>query len=109
MQQAACWLVLTPDEQFAYTANASSGTLSAFNVSPNGDLSLLDFNGITGNIGAGSHPVDMAVSADGQFLFSLANGNGTLNLFKISCDGSLVYLDSLGGIATSAAGLAIQN
>jgi 6-phosphogluconolactonase (cycloisomerase 2 family) len=108
MQQAACWLVLTPDEQFAYTANANSGTLSAFRVSPNGDLSLLDFNGITGNIGAGSHPVDMAVSPNGQFLFSLANDNGTLNLFQISCDGALVYLDSLGGIPTSAAGLAIQ-
>ncbi|HEX3628103.1 MAG TPA: beta-propeller fold lactonase family protein [Verrucomicrobiae bacterium] len=109
MQQAACWLVLTPDEQFAYTANAGSGTLSAFNVSPNGDLSLLDFNGITGNIAAGSHPVDMAVSQNGRFLFSLANGNGTLNVFQISCDGALVYLDSLGGIATSAAGLAIHN
>jgi len=107
-QQAACWLVLTPDERFAYTANAGSGTLSAFSVSPNGDLNLLDFNGITGDIGAGSHPVDIAVSADGQFLFSLANGKGTLNLFKISCDGALVYLDSLDGISTNAAGLAIQ-
>ncbi|HEY3913519.1 MAG TPA: beta-propeller fold lactonase family protein [Verrucomicrobiae bacterium] len=107
-QQAPCWLVLTPDERFAYTANASSGTLSAFAVSRDGDLNLLDFNGITGNIDTGSHPVDMAVSADGQFLFSLANGNGTLNLFKISCDGALVYLDSLDGISTNAAGLAIQ-
>jgi 6-phosphogluconolactonase (cycloisomerase 2 family) len=109
MQHAACWLVLTPDEQFAYTANAASGTLSAFNVSPNGVLSLLDFNGITGNIGAGSHPVDMAVSQDGGFLFALANGNGTLNVFQISCDGALVYLDSLRGIPASAAGLAIHN
>jgi 6-phosphogluconolactonase (cycloisomerase 2 family) len=107
-QQAACWLVLTPDEKFAYTANAASGTLSAFSVSPNGVLSLLDFNGITGNIAAGSHPVDMAISQDGNFLFSLANGNGTLNLFQISCDGALVYRDSLDGIATSAAGLAIH-
>ena len=107
-QRAACWLVLTPDEKFAYTANAASGTLSAFSVSPNGDLSLLDFNGITGNIGSGSHPVDMAVSQNGGFLFSLANGSGTLNLFQISCDGALVYLDSLDGIPTSAAGLAIH-
>lgn len=109
MQHAACWLVLTPNEQFAYTGNAGSGTLSAFSISPNGDLSLLDFNGITGNIGTGSHPVDMAVSQDSRFLFSLANGNGTLNVFQISCDGSLVYLDSLSGIATSAAGLAISH
>jgi 6-phosphogluconolactonase (cycloisomerase 2 family) len=108
-QHAACWLVLTPDEHFAYTANAASGTLSAFSVSPNGVLRLLDFNGITGNIGAGSHPVDMTVSQDGRFLFALANGNGTLNVFQISCDGALVYLDSLGGVATSAAGLAIHN
>ncbi len=100
--------MLTPDERFAYLANASSGTLSAFAVSRDGDLNLLDFNGITGNIGTGSHPVDMAVSQDSHFLFSLANGNGTLNLFKISCDGALVYLDSLDGISTNAAGLAIQ-
>lgn len=107
-QQAACWLVLTPNERFAYTANAGSGTLSGFSIAPNGDLTLLDTNGITGNIGAGSHPVDMGTTGDGHYLFALANGNGTLHAFGIAPDGSLTPVDSMAGIMTSAAGLAVS-
>jgi 6-phosphogluconolactonase (cycloisomerase 2 family) len=107
-QQAACWLTLTPDERFAYTANAASGTLSGFTVAPDGSLHLLEANGIAAVIGSGSHPVDMAPSADGRFLFSLANGNGTLNAFRVKEDGSLEPLGVANNIPASAAGLAVQ-
>jgi 6-phosphogluconolactonase len=109
MQQAACWLILSPDERFAYTANAGSGTLSGFGIASNGDLALLSANGVTANIGSGSHPVDMGVSHDGGYLFVVANGNGTLNVFHIARDGSLAPVDSVSGIAASAAGLAVRD
>jgi 6-phosphogluconolactonase (cycloisomerase 2 family) len=107
-QHAACWLTLTPDEHYAYTANAASGTLSGFSVAPNGSLHLLEPDGVAAVIGNGSHPVDMAPSTDGHILFSLANGNGTLNAFSIAADGSLKSLGAASGIPASASGLAAQ-
>lgn len=107
-QHAACWLALTPDEHYAYTADAGSGTLSGFSVAPNGSLQLLQSDGIAADIGSGSHPVDMAPSRDGRFLFSLANGNGTLNAFRVNENGSLKALGVADGIPASAAGLAAQ-
>lgn len=107
-QSAACWLALTPDNRFVYTANAASGTLSGFKVGSDGSLTLLEADGLAASIGSGSHPVDLAASSNSQFLFSLANGNGTLGAFRISEDGSLKSLGSVSGIPTTAAGLAAQ-
>ena len=107
-QSGACWLTLTPDGQYVYTANAGSGTLSGFRVGSDGSLTLLESNGVAATVGSGSHPVDITTSSDGQFLFSLANGNGTLGTYQIGGDGSLKLLGSLSDIPTSAAGLAAQ-
>jgi 6-phosphogluconolactonase (cycloisomerase 2 family) len=105
-QTAACWLLASHDGRFVYTANAGSGSVSGLRVSHDGSLDLLDPDGRTAVTGNGSHPVDMAQSHDGRFLYSLANGNGTLNAFKIKPDGSLEPVVVVSGIPTSAAGLA---
>jgi 6-phosphogluconolactonase len=104
-QSAACWLILSHDGRFVYTANAGSGSISGFSVAEDGALHLLDSSGVTAVTGAGSHPVDMAESRDGRFLFALANGNGTLGAFHVTSSGSLGSLGFTGGIPTSAAGL----
>jgi 6-phosphogluconolactonase (cycloisomerase 2 family) len=100
-QTAACWLLAAHDGRFVYTANAGSGSISGYRVGPSGSLELLDANGRTAVTGDGSHPVDMAQSHDGRFLYSLANGNGTLHAFKVKPNGSLVLTDF--GIARTAA------
>jgi 6-phosphogluconolactonase (cycloisomerase 2 family) len=105
-QKAPCWLIASHDGRFVYTANAGSGSISGFGVGPNGSLELLNADGQTAITGPGSHPVDMAQSHDGRFLYNLANGDGTLHGFKVNKDGSLESLTVLSGIATSAAGLA---
>jgi 6-phosphogluconolactonase (cycloisomerase 2 family) len=107
-QKAACWLTLSQNGRFAYTANAGSGTISRFGVGPDGTLRLLDPNGISAVTGTGSHPVDMAESGDGRFLFVLANGSGTVGAFHVAEDGSLRPLGFTGGVPTSAAGLAVR-
>ncbi len=93
-QSAACWLTLSHDGRFIYTANAASGTISGFSVALDGTLHLLDPNGVTAATGAGSHPVDMAVSGDGRFLFSLANGNGTIGSFRVTSSSFILHLDA---------------
>jgi 6-phosphogluconolactonase (cycloisomerase 2 family) len=105
-QAAACWLIASHDGRFVYTANAGSGSLSGFSVDHSGGLELLNANGITAVDGTGSHPVDMTLSRDGRFLYSLANGNGTIEVFRTSHDGSLEALGGVTGLPTSAAGLA---
>jgi 6-phosphogluconolactonase (cycloisomerase 2 family) len=105
-QKAACWLVTSHDGRFVYTANAGSGSISGFSVGHNGSLQLLNADGKTAVTGNGSHPVDMAQSRDGRFLYTLANGNGTLHGLTVGEDGSLEPIMVVGGIPSSAAGLA---
>ena len=107
-QTAACWVVITDNQRFAYTSNTGSGTISGFGVGYDGKLQLLDASGITGSTGAGSKPIDMALSGNSQFLYSLNAGNGTISSFRINGDGSLQTLPVLSGIPAGANGLAAQ-
>ena len=103
-QTAACWLVLTHNGSYLYTANAGSASISAFRVGPGCSLQLLTPSGSTASTGA--HPADMALSHDGRFLFSLNNGDGTLPAFAIQPHGGLQSIGSLTGLPTASAGLA---
>lgn len=103
-QTAACWLVLSHNESYLYTANAGSASLSGFRVGPGGSVQLLTPSGITATTGA--HPADMALSHDGHLLFSLDNGNGMVNAFAVQPDGGLQSIGSLSGLLTTSAGLA---
>jgi len=105
-QAAPCWLVTSKDGRFAYTANAGSGTISGFSVSRDGSLSLLDPSGITGNLGAGSHPLDEIVSRDGKFLHVLVDGQHRVGTFRIGHDGSLTWVGAAGVLPAGAVGLA---
>lgn len=105
-QTAACWVLVSHNGHYVYTTDAGSGAISGYEISPDGSLRLLNTDGRTGVTGDGSHPVDMAQSRDGRFLYSLNNGNGTLSVFRVSPDGSLVPLGTASGVPASAAGLA---
>jgi 6-phosphogluconolactonase len=103
-QTAACWLVLTYDGSFVYTANAGSATISGFRVGANGSLELLKNSGFPAATGV--HPADMAFSPNGFTLFSLNNGDGTISTFSIKSGGSLEPMKGLTGLPTTSAGLA---
>jgi 6-phosphogluconolactonase len=105
-QAAACWLITSRNGRFIYTANTGTGSISGFRVNHDGSLSLLTADGRTGVTGDRSHPVDLAQSHDGRFLYNLANGNGTIVGFRVKPDGSLDPVTVASGIPTSAAGLA---
>jgi len=105
-QKAPCWLIATHDGRFVYTANAGNGPISGFSVANDGSLKPLNADGRTAVTCDGSHPVDIAQSRDGRFLYNLANGNGTIVGFKVRDDGSLEPVALESGIPVSAAGLA---
>ena len=98
-QTAACWVALSENERFAYTANAGSGTISSYTVARNGALTLLAPVAATPGTGA----VDMAV-VDGT-LFALANGPHSVSAYDIGGDGSLTAAGSV-AIPAGVAGLA---
>ncbi|HEV8097507.1 MAG TPA: beta-propeller fold lactonase family protein [Gaiellaceae bacterium] len=105
-QAAPCWLIATVDGKYAYTANAGSGTLSAFSVSLSGALTLLDASGVTASLGAGSHPLDETVSSNGEFLYNLTDGLHRITGFRLNADGRLTHVDQITGLPAGAAGIA---
>ena len=107
-QRAPCWLVITKNGRYAYTANAGSDSISGYAVAPDGSLSLLDADGVTGLTGAGGHPIDMDLSQNSQYLYALNSGNGTIAAFRVQADGSLTSLTGAGGLPAGAVGLAAR-
>jgi 6-phosphogluconolactonase (cycloisomerase 2 family) len=105
-QGAPCWLVTSTDGKYAYTANAGSGTISGFAIGNDGTLSLLTASGATGSLGAGTHPLDEAVSPDGKFLHILVDGTHSVGTFRIGPDGGLTLVGTTGGLPAGDVGLA---
>lgn len=101
-QAAPCWLVVTPDGGYAYTANAGGGTISGLTIAPDGSISV----GSVTSLGAGSHPLDEAVSSDGRFLYVLVDGHHTIATLQIGADGSLSPLGEAGTLPAGDVGLA---
>ncbi|MBA3419514.1 MAG: beta-propeller fold lactonase family protein [Geodermatophilaceae bacterium] len=107
-QTDACWVVITPDGRYAFIANFGSGTISAYRFGLGGRVRLLDGNAAF--LGADSQPVDLALSADGRYLYLLLRGTGGVASFEIQDDGSLSPLGVVTGglpVADGASGLAV--
>jgi 6-phosphogluconolactonase len=99
-QAAACWVVLSKDEHYAYTANAAGNSISSYRIATDGSISLLE-----GAAAAANRPLDLAVSVDGRFLYALNAGTGTITEYRVKPDGSLAQLGSVAGMPASNAGL----
>ena len=104
-QTAACWVVVTRNNRYAYTTNTGSGTVSGYRVTHGGALSLLNADGRTAVIGAGSAPTDAALSRNSQFLYVLNSAIGTVSGFRVEPDGSLSPAGTIGGLAAGVTGL----
>ena len=86
-QTDTCWVVVSKDQRFAFTANFGSGTISSYRIDPSGAIALLA--GVAASTGITSQPVDLALSADGKFLFLLLRGLGGVASFQIEANGTL--------------------
>lgn len=100
-QTAACWIV--DNGSFAFVANAASATITGLSIGLNGALALRDPSGVTAATGAGA--IDEAVTPDGGFLYSLANGPHAILIFEVASDGSLTPKPALSGLPVGAVGL----
>lgn len=100
-QTDSCWVVVTPDERYAYTANFVSGSISTYRLAENGSVTLLDGAAALPG-GKDSQPVDLALSGDGKYLYNLLRGAGAVAGYEIQEDGSL---KEVGGVFGKGQGL----
>jgi 6-phosphogluconolactonase len=108
-QTASCWIAITPDGRFAYAANSPNDDLSGYAIGAGGRLSLLNQSGVAAAEATGSHPVDIATSVDGRFLYVLNQFTGTIAPYSIGNDGKLSPLATVAGLPpNSVIGLAVH-
>lgn len=96
-QSATCWVAIAG--RFVYVTNTSSGTISSLRQRADGTLVLRGRNGtVAGAAGRGSFPIDLAITPDRRFLYTLNAGTGTVGRFRIRGAGQLSFLGEVGGL-----------
>jgi hypothetical protein len=86
-QAATCWVA--PARGFFYASNAGSASVSTYQTSLGGQLSLL------GQTGTDAGTVDASASDGGQYLYVQTGGSGIVDEFQVNGNGSLTSLGSV--------------
>lgn len=106
-QTDTCWVVITNDDRYAYTANFGSGTISSYRFTDTGQVRLMA--GKAASLGLLSQPVDLSFGDGSRYLYLLLRGTGGVASFKVQDDGGLTRLGVVTGslpVADGASGLA---
>ncbi len=97
-ETALCWI--DAHGRRAWGTNTGSDTLTGFRVGRDGSLSLIAGSGVLHRFGGAARvPLDLAVTADGRFLYTLNVGTGSVGMFRIRPNGRLVPLGEAPGLA----------
>ena len=104
-ESAACWVAVTNSGRFAYATNTGSGTVTGFALSPDGSLTRLDADGISGVTGGA--PADLAVSRNSRFLYVRTGGVNDVVAFGVGADGGLTRLGSV-DLPAGTVGIAVR-
>jgi DNA-binding beta-propeller fold protein YncE len=80
-----------------YVSNSATSTISGFSIGANGTLTALPGT-VVGSNPSGSTNLDIAISANGKFLYSLDSAAGAIGEFAINANGSLTSLGTVGGL-----------
>lgn len=102
-ETSACWVAISPDGRYAYTANTGSATVTGYRIDPLGRLTRLDEDGVTGHTAMG--PADVAFAASGRQLFTLDGGAHSLSGFEVNHNGSLSKLETSAAVPAGAFGM----
>lgn len=96
---APCWVAISGSGQLAYTANAHGNTLSSYTISHSGALTLDQSVAANTNL----TPLDLAFG--GNFLYSFNSGSSEILAYAVAPNGALTFLQAIGGLKSSGAGL----
>ncbi|MCA1682974.1 MAG: beta-propeller fold lactonase family protein [Actinobacteria bacterium] len=112
---APCWVVITPDNRYAYISNTTTKTIARFAIAANGSLSFLGTTPILNTLpGPFQFPTDEALSRDGRYLYVLlpsvfGGPVSRIDAYRVGADGSLGLLGSTAAdMPAAASGLAAR-
>ena len=100
-----CWVVVTPNDRFAFTTNFADGAVSRYAIAPDGSLSLED---ATAGISVDGKPGlrDEDLSSDGLFLYAIDADGGSIYGWSVEAEGTLEPIGAWDGLPATVAGLA---
>ena len=102
-----CWVVVTPDDRYAFTTNFADGAVSRYAIGMDGSLTLEDATaGLTEDGRPGLRDEDL--SADGRFLYAIDADAGHIVGWAVAEGGSLAPIGTWGGLPKTIAGLAAR-
>jgi 6-phosphogluconolactonase len=80
--------------------NAGSSTISGFSIGQGGALTPIAGT-LVGTNPEGSTNLDIAVSGDSKYVFTLNSSSGTIGVFSIPSNGALSNVDEIDGLPQS--------
>jgi 6-phosphogluconolactonase len=100
-----CWVALTKDDRFAYVTNFGDGTVSCYEITADGSLTLHD--AVAGSTVQGRKGLrDEAISGDGRYLYAIDADAQKLVGWAVGQGGRLTPAGESGGVPDTVAGLA---
>jgi 6-phosphogluconolactonase (cycloisomerase 2 family) len=91
LQTAPCWIAISPDGRYLFTANTGSDTISSYAIAPNGSLSLIGSTLLNGAPGLGVF--DLELDPTGRFLYVVDTTRVAISILAVS-GGTLTELAS---------------
>jgi 6-phosphogluconolactonase len=100
-EAAACWVVLTRDQDYAFVTNTASNSISSLKVKNNGSLELVDSVAVS----TGGAPTDIILSGNGKFAYNVNSMSHSIGQYKVLPNGRLQSLGDLAGLPMAAQGI----
>ena len=94
----ACWIALTPNGQFAFASNTLSSSISGFAIGGSGTVTALPGT-VVASQPADFNNLDIAVSDDATFVYTMNTGAGTIGIFAVQPNGSLKVIGFASGLS----------
>jgi 6-phosphogluconolactonase (cycloisomerase 2 family) len=100
-----CWAAVTNDGRFAFVTNFGDGTVSSYEIGPDGSLTLRE--PVAGATRPGEKGVrDEAISSDGRYLYAIDADAQKVFGWAVGQEGQLTPVGEFDGLPNTVAGLA---
>jgi len=94
---SACWVVVSPDRNYFWVSSASGAAISSYRLNQDGTIALLNGRAASGVAAVPNSPnmnamadgfIEIAISADGRFIYQLVGAQAAIDVFQVGADGS---------------------